>query len=553
MRRRYWKELLLNKFAISILIVLALLFFSVINLLSGTYQSDSLSFGFEEIIAKQDNKQQQQQESASQPGKLQNTYGSSNNNASSPITTATIKDDGGVVPIQSFEQAVLQRLHEGKTLSQKQYLKPIVAMCSVSGASNLQFLDMFFPSGWTKVEWNLKTMAELPVPGSRPGVFVWTRDGGMKKECTEHPWYQLAVLSRQESPKLDNLPLDDQWVDGVHWPAIATSGMRSLANDRPMFLTPLGEVFWRDAYPAYDHSDLVIFRAKAKPRPGALTYHDVQGISHHFRREKYQDTERSAYETDVGALAWTTSDINQNPYKYDPVTNNKGFCAIFTMNIFKPYYDMDALIRNSFHKLLDEYKPCTKNPKPCPGNDLMSYACMSGYKFSITMDNTFLEGYVSEKVFMGKLAGGVPIYAGAPDVADYVNTDAFVWCPQLSQEWIEEFRDKFLIRNFETKGRVNRLFTMFNETYRPTAETVDKELLLKWAVEYLRPHLQPCVDQIIALDQDDDAYNKIRNAPLVTKPEIMTGYATKGLGLAYQYLTTGQLPPSSTSLSSTLT
>jgi len=53
---------------------------------------------------------------------------------------------------------------------------------------------------------------------------------------------------------------------------------------------------------------------------------------------------------------------------------------------------------------------------------------MVGYKFHIVMDNTLVDGYVSEKLFNGALGGGVPIYFGASDVGKYVNEKSFIHC-----------------------------------------------------------------------------------------------------------------------------
>lgn len=50
----------------------------------------------------------------------------------------------------------------------------------------------------------------------------------------------------------------------------------------------------------------------------------------------------------------------------------------------------------------------------------------SDYKFVIAFENTARRGYVSEKLIQPLLVGAIPIYWGAPDVADYVNPDSFI-------------------------------------------------------------------------------------------------------------------------------
>jgi hypothetical protein len=48
------------------------------------------------------------------------------------------------------------------------------------------------------------------------------------------------------------------------------------------------------------------------------------------------------------------------------------------------------------------------------------------YRFSLCLENMPLPGYVSEKLFDCLYAGTVPLYLGAPDIAELIPTDAFV-------------------------------------------------------------------------------------------------------------------------------
>lgn len=53
-------------------------------------------------------------------------------------------------------------------------------------------------------------------------------------------------------------------------------------------------------------------------------------------------------------------------------------------------------------------------------------ATLTGYRYGFAFENARFSGYVSEKVFDCLRAGCIPIYYGAPDVARYVPSDAFV-------------------------------------------------------------------------------------------------------------------------------
>ena len=73
-----------------------------------------------------------------------------------------------------------------------------------------------------------------------------------------------------------------------------------------MFIETLGEVFWRDHYAPKDGVDVVLFRTKVKPSPGALTYHFIQGVSHSLRT----DTENYYTTTKIERGGDTTAETN---------------------------------------------------------------------------------------------------------------------------------------------------------------------------------------------------------------------------------------------------
>jgi hypothetical protein len=53
-------------------------------------------------------------------------------------------------------------------------------------------------------------------------------------------------------------------------------------------------------------------------------------------------------------------------------------------------------------------------------------ATLAGYRFALAIENTRFAGYVSEKLFDCLYAGTVPVYDGAPDIAQYVPPEAFI-------------------------------------------------------------------------------------------------------------------------------
>ena len=54
------------------------------------------------------------------------------------------------------------------------------------------------------------------------------------------------------------------------------------------------------------------------------------------------------------------------------------------------------------------------------------YLALSKYNFSICYENCIVPGYITEKIFDCFFVGTIPIYLGAPDIADYVPKNCFV-------------------------------------------------------------------------------------------------------------------------------
>lgn len=87
------------------------------------------------------------------------------------------------------------------------------------------------------------------------------------------------------------------------------------------------------------------------------------------------------------------------------------------------------------------------------------------YKFVIAIENSFINGYMSEKLFIPILAGSIPIYMGAPDVHKYFNTKRFIH-----------------VRDFES--------------------------------------LEKCIEYVKRVDENNDLYQSILNEPFLINNEI---------------------------------
>ena len=61
-------------------------------------------------------------------------------------------------------------------------------------------------------------------------------------------------------------------------------------------------------------------------------------------------------------------------------------------------------------------------PTPCDNKQER----ISGYKFSLCIENYMSPGYVTEKILDCLHAGVIPVYLGAPDIKDFIARDAFI-------------------------------------------------------------------------------------------------------------------------------
>ena len=59
-------------------------------------------------------------------------------------------------------------------------------------------------------------------------------------------------------------------------------------------------------------------------------------------------------------------------------------------------------------------------------------ALLAGYRFALVYENTRFRGYISEKLFDCFFARCIPIYSGAPDVAQFVPPNAFIDARQFA-------------------------------------------------------------------------------------------------------------------------
>jgi hypothetical protein len=63
---------------------------------------------------------------------------------------------------------------------------------------------------------------------------------------------------------------------------------------------------------------------------------------------------------------------------------------------------------------------------PYHGKAADKHQLQSGFRFALCFENVASPGYVTEKIIEALVAGAIPVYLGAPDIADHVPADAFI-------------------------------------------------------------------------------------------------------------------------------
>jgi len=85
----------------------------------------------------------------------------------------------------------------------------------------------------------------------------------------------------------------------------------------------------------------------------------------------------------------------------------------------------DAYVRELMRYLeVDSYGSSLNNRTwPTDAGRATKLETLSRYKFTLAFENSFAEDYVTEKFFDAIVAGSVPVYLGAPNIADFAPGD----------------------------------------------------------------------------------------------------------------------------------
>ena len=102
--------------------------------------------------------------------------------------------------------------------------------------------------------------------------------------------------------------------------------------------------------------------------------------------------------------------------------NRTKFCAAIISNC-GPRFRMNFIEKLSRYKRVDFGGHCGNNVKRIVKNKI---EFLSSYKFSIAMENSKGDGYVSEKIADAFVAGTIPIYYGDYTVDEFINPRTYI-------------------------------------------------------------------------------------------------------------------------------
>lgn len=211
--------------------------------------------------------------------------------------------------------------------------------------------------------------------------------------------------------------------------------------------------------------------------------------------------------------------ITKPDFDADNVLKYKIFFASFVSKTcwHSHYQSTQVMIRVIIFHLLSEYKqvhalgmckPRTKDQKVISDT---SYIVRGGgpadgpvhliknYKFAITAENIAHPGYFTEKLVNGIVAETIPIYWGNPNISSVVNVKRFVLCEAPQS----------VLDHFESLGKP-----------KGVQDSEDSYSHILKAVEIFRTPFKKCIEEVIALDKNDELYTAKLRQPFLLNNQV---------------------------------
>lgn len=98
--------------------------------------------------------------------------------------------------------------------------------------------------------------------------------------------------------------------------------------------------------------------------------------------------------------------------------------------------------------------------------------CKEKFTFTLDMENSQIEGYVSEKLFTGLLAGNIPVYFGATDIEKYINPKRIIVC-KVSPKKIDAIRRSIILRGVPAEKSLIKFENEFKQEIEKCSDKVN--------------------------------------------------------------------------------
>ncbi|ETO08660.1 hypothetical protein RFI_28728 [Reticulomyxa filosa] len=283
----------------------------------------------------------------------------------------------------------------------------------------------------------------------------------------------------------------------------------TLKYNRPLIIEEVGEAFDMPKISRIDGNDIDVNfqRCKSWGRYGCISIYFMEGATLPFHTINKRKSSELYH-------MWSNLSESLQKSRSSQIASKTRFCS-FTVKwmLGTAHYFGDFLVRHVFFHLLNKqyHKKCEflgqykgVNPSHINHSHLCNVEQYPQYAREIASGKGYFVLPICQRPYK-LLAGSVPIYFGNQIIEELVNPKRIIVC-NISDEVIIDLRHQF--------GRLDRGMR-WNE----------QEKLLQWGTEKLQQYLQPCINEVIALDQNDELYKqKIEQPILPNYPSFNSHY-----------------------------
>ena len=336
---------------------------------------------------------------------------------------------------------------------------------------------------------------------------------GHGEQC--YPPRNLALETGPPSPP--------KWVGGLHLPSASPVNVK-VGRRR---LEDWGEVNQArnrrcdpmDSSVVYLYRSRTLWDAVQEANCTVVHYPAALMYAQHYLAYRMEEGTAGRNETIASILSRTLTESKARKI----LESKSQFSLLLTMTTMQAKYSADALVRHALCHLLTKRRP----ERPChavrswkkQGIENLSaplerfqgstYKVQKPYKFVIAMPNRFQEGYIAEKTMHPYFANAVAV-TSIPRIGKYVNAAGMITCDisPAELEKVERYNvGYFMWMPFNTTPEMWESRKVMPIEYDPYANDGQGDKpILDFAIKTWEEALKPCVDEVVRLDEDDEAF-----------------------------------------------